>query len=1136
MEIALPLLFGALLGAAMTLLVSRLLAAKADEPASTQPDEQPSTPDGEHTTKPETPSFNAAALHKLAEDLEPRADELARPNDLLEDEDFRKAVALLRDGAVSVETLVEYAGGANWLVACAALEVLRTHAEGAKALDDMPDVLQGMGAWPMYFGSRYVQAHAPERAIGLVFARVRSWWTDNVRMHALLNGMLRELDAAGVPCTFGSELPRIPRKRLEKLRELLKQLSNPAVSTLAVEVDEALASTVDVDFLTTIGRVRRPGPTLPAEAPPIADPRSAKYLEMVSARLQRDPPASVVLVGDTAVGKSAVRELLASALIADGWTVVEFTANRLVADKSYIGQIEGVVQRVVEKATVRARVALFVDRMHELSSAGTYRNHPQGVLDALLPALEQGTVFLVGETGTRAWQQLLKQRPALPTALEALMVDPATDRETTALVSAYLNSLPSMRDSGDGAVAQLTGEAIALARSYISHLKLPGAAMELVKMAVERDRRRATDNTAAKPLGRQDLLATLGEVSGLPEALLDEQQRLDIDAIAHGFAERIIGQQEAIDCLVERIAMIKAGLTDAGRPAGVFLFAGPTGTGKTEIAKTLAELLFGNVDRMIRLDMSEYRGGEAPAKLLGARYETGQQQSLVDQVRRQPFSVILLDEFEKADRTVWDLFLQVFDDGRLTDAVGNVADFRHCIIILTSNVGATISSNAGIGFTGEDAGGFDPRDVRTAIGNTFRKEFVNRLDRVVVFQPFTRPQMRRILQRELHDVLQRRGLRNREWAVEWEDSAVDFLLAKGFSPDLGARPLRRAIDHYVLAPLSMTIVRQQFPEGDQFLFVRGDQHGIRVEFVDPDLPDIAKSPPAAASLESAGSASADLSLGQVMLDGTGNAAERAYLSAQIATLAQTLEGERWESQKSALLARINEPAFWESPERHQSLSRMELMDRLESGWRALHSLLQRRTNGAASARLHADIAQKLHLLGAALEDLNGERPIHAFIAVSAGEAGQALATDPEHCYAAVCRMYEQWASHRRMKYEVLEPRAETGSAREQHAAVSGFGAYSLLRGESGLHVWEIPLQERRTRLVVRVTVTPQPVAPAPSRAAWLESARQLLSDASAKPMDIVRRYREQPSPLVRDARGWRTGRLDRVLDGHFDIM
>ena len=280
----------------------------------------------------------------------------------------------------------------------------------------------------------------------------------------------------------------------------------------------------------------------------------------------------------------------------------------------------------------------------------------------------------------------------------------------------------------------------------------------------------------------------------------------------------MLGQPEAVDCLVERVAMIKAGLTDPTRPQGVFLFVGPTGTGKTEIAKTLAEFLFGSPDRMVRLDMSEFQTPESLERLLGdaARDERGAPSSTV---RKQPFSVVLLDEFEKAHPNVWDVFLQVFDDGRLTDRRGNTADFRHCVIIMTSNLGATLPTARAARLRAR-AGAFAAGDGR-ARGRPRLPPGVPQPHRPRRRLPPARARRdARPLRKELNDVLTRRGLRTRRGRSSGTSRPSSSCSRRALRADLGARPLKRAVERYLLSPLAMTIVNHQFPEGDQFLFVR----------------------------------------------------------------------------------------------------------------------------------------------------------------------------------------------------------------------------------------------------------------------------------------------------------------------------
>ena len=682
-----------------------------------------------------------------------------------------------------------------------------------------------------------------------------------------------------------------------------------------------------------------------------------------------------------------------------------------------------------------------------------------------------------------------------------------------------------------------------LAQQYLADRAAPGNVLKLLELT--RLRQTTTDPAGLTAIEVDDLIATLGQLTGLPTTILDERQGLDLAALRGLFAERVMGQPEAMDCLVERVAMIKAGVTDPTRPLGVFLFAGPTGTGKTEIAKTLADFLFGSPDRMIRLDMSEFQDPESLNRILGESNEAGRGEAMVDKIRKKPFSVVLLDEFEKAHPNVWDLFLQMFDDGRLTDRLGITADFRNAIVIMTSNLGSVIPSGSSLGFV-DATGRFSAATVLREVERSFRREFLNRIDRVVVFRPLGRETMREILRKELAEAFRRRGLRNRAWAVEWDESALEFLLERGFTEDLGARPLRRAVERYVLAPLATTIINHQYPEGDQFLFVRAEDDGLAVEFIDPDAPE-EDGEPVDASVDEVTVAGDTLSPGRIALEPRGRPEEIATLRALYEHLAATVGGESWHAAKQRGLERTREPEFWESPERHTVLGQVEYLDRIEAGLKAAGSLLERLGGIAGRERpryprdLIGRLASQLYLLDAACHGVENDQPREAFVLVEAwSDAG--TPSRPASAFARqLGSMYRAWSERRRMQCDILE--TSSGRGREPYRlllAVSGYAAYSILEAERGLHLLEVPQGEGKhfNRVAARVRIAPQPEIPPPAGPqGLLEQARAALTDQRAESVAIVRRYRAAPSPLVRDSvRGWRTGKLDRVLRGDFDLL
>ncbi|HEX7174258.1 MAG TPA: AAA family ATPase [Pyrinomonadaceae bacterium] len=1080
----------------------------------------------------------------------------AYPSDLLVNEHFQRGVEILKGPAYSASDLLSYARGGNVVVSCMALEALseRENSEGVVFL--LIDYINGLSYWPRFYAMRALAERAgPLPMVTVLLLRLNATWTDYISLNALRDFLTRRMEI-GEEARFGNLLSGLDEERSAALSALMGELRGYVPAEMHEEFERWQRERVDTEFLKSFGRVwDGVGAGRGAEDGVVMLPAVEERLTEMLTALGKDPPRSVMLVGESGTGKTTLTRVLARRLQREGWTIFEASAADLIAGQKYIGEIEGRAQTFVRQIGGK-RVLWVVPSFQELLWAGRHQYSPTGVLDLVMPQIESGAIKVVGELTSVAYENLVRQRPKLRAAMQTVRVAPMPDAETFELGRrwAELHAPAEGDDDHNARVSPETlREAFQLTKQYLNDKAAPG---NLILLLDSTHRRLVTEQGANRgQISLDDLLVTLSQLTGLPTQILDDRAGLDLSELRAFFERRVMGQTEAVDCLVERVAMVKAGLTDPTRPQGVFLFVGPTGTGKTEIAKTLAEFLFGSPERLIRLDMSEFQTSETLDRILGETTDAGDSTALVNSIRKQPFSVILLDEFEKAHPNVWDLFLQVFDDGRLTDRRGATADFRHCVLIMTSNLGATLPTGASIGFSHEQAQ-FTSGAVERAVGRSFRREFINRIDRVVVFRPLSLSAMRDILRKELNDVLGRRGFRTRQWAVEWDESAIDFLLQKGFTADLGARPLKRSVERYLLSPLSLTIVNHQFPEGDQFLLVRaGGDDSIEVEFVDPDAPE---SPPAAASVideEEAVEESAERRLESIALDARGTGAEVSLLQSKYDELRAQVDSDEWQQRKQDALLQTARPGFWDSPERFGVLGLAEYMDRIEAGLDTAGSLLARLTGGRHRADerraylpdLVERVAQQLYLVDAACCGMGAGAARDAFLLVAAVRETGADAPAADRFARRVARMYRRWAERRRMRFEVLEESGGEGTggagAYRLSAAVSGFAAYSILQAEAGLHVLETPQRERSTfnRASAQVRIVAQPEEPAGRAPDALrrQAEAALEQDASAQSAanTIVRRYREEPSPLVRDSvRGWRTGKLERVLDGDFDLF
>jgi ATP-dependent Clp protease ATP-binding subunit ClpC len=623
-----------------------------------------------------------------------------------------------------------------------------------------------------------------------------------------------------------------------------------------------------------------------------------RIMQILSRRTKNNP----VLIGEPGVGKTAVVEGLAQRITnAD---VPELLKNKqiytldlaaLVAGSKYRGEFEERLKKVMKEITQRGDIILFIDELHNLVGAGA----AEGAIDAasiLKPALARGELQTIGATTLDEYRKYLERDSALERRFQQIRVDEPTVEQTVEI-------LKGLRDRYEQHhKVTITDEALAaageLADRYISDRFLPDKAIDLIdeaasrmriksmtappanreleqdiettrrekeaaieaqefeKAANLRDKERRLTNQKRElaeqweagetgverpSIGEEEIADIVSMWTGIPVFKLTEAETAKLMRMEEELHKRVIGQHPAIEVVSKAIRRSRAGLKDPKRPTGSFVFLGPSGVGKTELARTLAEFLFGDEDAMVRIDMSEYMEKHAVSRLVGSPpgyigYDEGGQ--LTEAVRRKPYCVLLLDEIEKAHPDVFNILLQILEDGRLTDAQGRTVDFRHAIVIMTSNIGAAeIARNTPLGFAvSDDETGITYEDMKNRImgelKKVFRPEFLNRIDDVIVFHKLQKDEIKQIVELLLLRI--RKSMAERELQLDLTDEAKDLLVEKGWDPSMGARPLRRAIQRYIEDPLADFVLRAQVPPGSTVVVdpaPEGDEQEVRLTVV-----------------------------------------------------------------------------------------------------------------------------------------------------------------------------------------------------------------------------------------------------------------------------------------------------------------
>jgi ATP-dependent Clp protease ATP-binding subunit ClpC len=553
-----------------------------------------------------------------------------------------------------------------------------------------------------------------------------------------------------------------------------------------------------------------------------------------------------VLVGEAGVGKTSVVEGLALRLVAADapadlkeWRIVELILSSLVAGTTYRGEFEERMQQVIREAESDPQLILFLDEIHMLVGAGSVG----GSMDAsniLKPALARGNFRLIGATTPEEYRKHIENDSALERRFQPVRILEPTPEQAREILEGLRATYEAHHK------LEITNEALdAAVELSVKHLpdrKLPDKARDLIDRAAVA--KRFLSFTPGQPANadqqrvtRDDVAQVVAQWTGIPVERLTSDEQLRLLGMEDELRKRVIGQDHAIAAMAQRLRTALSGFGDPGRPSGVFLFTGPTGVGKTELAKALAEFLFGDERKLLRFDMSEYMEKHSVSKLIGAppgyigHNEGG---LLTDAIRETPYSVLLFDEVEKAHPNVADIFLQIFDDGRLTDSHGRVADFRHTVIILTTNFRGAEEPRAIPGFrrntAGEAGAEASAEAIRQQLLERFRPELINRLSHIITFHSLGEAELRAIIDKLMARV--QRRLLDKRIELLLTPKAGDTLLKLGYRPEWGAREIERVIEEKIVQPLAQGLLDGTF-EADMTVYVIGDGAAVWLSTTQP---------------------------------------------------------------------------------------------------------------------------------------------------------------------------------------------------------------------------------------------------------------------------------------------------------------
>ncbi len=735
-------------------------------------------------------------------------------------------------------------------------------------------------------GSGFVAVEIPftpraKRVLELSWDEARQLGHNYIGTEHLLLGLIREGEgvAARVLENLGVDLNKVRSNVIKMLGE-----TKPAQATATAGASSGKTKTPSLDEfgtdLTLAAQEQRLDPVVGRE----------KEIERVIQILARRTKNNPVLLGEPGVGKTAVVEGLAARIvnseipdILEGKKVIQLDMGLLVAGTKYRGEFEERLKKIMDEIRQAGNIILIIDEMHTLIGAGA----AEGAIDAaniLKPALSRGEIQVIGATTLDEYRKYVEKDPALERRFQPIIIEEPSVDDTIEIMKGLKPKYEEhhkLKISDEAIVA-----AAELSYKYITDRFLPDKAIDIIDEAASKLRIQTSalppegkelekelkgiikqkeeairnqefetasnlrdeeadlkekirelsqkwreDNEENKPTVTAEQVAqVVSMMTGIPTTKITEGESEKLLKLEETLHKRVIGQEQAVVALSKAIRRARVGLKSPNRPIGSFIFSGPTGVGKTELAKALAEAVFGSEDNMIRVDMSEYMEKHSTAKLIGSPpgyvgYDDGGH--LTEIIRKKPYSVILFDEIEKAHPDVFNIMLQILDDGRLTDSKGRHINFKNTIIIMTSNVGASMITTTGkLGFSVSEDEQKDKYErlkdtVMEEMKKSFRPEFLNRIDDIIVFAHLQKPEIRQIVDLMLNDLFKR--LESQNLKIEVTDEVKDYLGEAGYSEAYGARPLRRLIQKRIEDGLAEEILSGKYKAGDKIVLKLKDQ-------------------------------------------------------------------------------------------------------------------------------------------------------------------------------------------------------------------------------------------------------------------------------------------------------------------------